>query len=131
MNRDDMNTSLKERLVPALRERGFKGSLPHFRRIQAGRIDLLTVQFDRHGGGFVVEISKCGPNGATTSWGKEIPPAKVTAHDLHPDKRHRLGSPTPNVDGRWFRFDDGTPTDTVARDVVAHLAEADRWWSAG
>jgi hypothetical protein len=131
MNRDDMQAALQAALVPALRERGFSGSLPHFRRIQSDRIDLLTIQFDRHGGGFIVEISKCGPNGTTTSWGKEIPAARVTAHDLHPEKRHRLGSPGPGVDGRWFRFDEGTPPDSVARAVVEQLAEADRWWTAG
>jgi Domain of unknown function (DUF4304) len=41
-----MVLSLKELFVPALRQRGFKGSLPHFRRPLKDRIDLLTVQFD-------------------------------------------------------------------------------------
>jgi uncharacterized protein DUF4304 len=130
MNRDSMVTSLREIFVPALRKRGFKGSLPHFRRIQDARFDLLTVQFDRHGGGFIVEISRCGPDDVTTSWGKKIAAGKVTAHDMHPDQRHRLGSPAPGADGRWFRFDDGTPTEDVARALVEHLDEADRWWAA-
>jgi len=123
-----MESSLREILVPALRTRGFKGSLPHFRRIKDARVDLLTVQFDRHGGGFIVEISRCGSDGVTTSWGEQIPAGKVTAHDLHPNARHRLGSPAPGVDGRWYRFDDGTPADVVARALVAHLEEADQWW---
>src|SRR5208282_3539740 len=59
MKRDDMISSLKSLFVSALRERGFKGSLPHFRRPTQDRIDLLTIQFDRWGGGFVIEISKC------------------------------------------------------------------------
>jgi uncharacterized protein DUF4304 len=126
-----MESALLEILAPALRKRGFKGSLPHFRRIHDARVDLLTVQFDRHGGGFIVEISMCGSGGVTTSWGKQIPASKVTAHDLHPNERHRLGSPAPGVDGRWYRFDDGTPADDVARALVAHLEEADQWWAAG
>ena len=126
-----MNASLKAALVPALRARGFKGSLPHFRRATDARIDLLTIQFDQHGGGFIVEISRCGPEGITTSWGKHIPPNKVTAHDLHLYERHRLGSPGRDVDGRWYRFDDGSPTDLIAHELVGHLAEADEWWAAG
>ena len=125
-----MIASLQDIFVPALRKRGFKGSLPHFRRIQIARVDLLTVQFDRHGGGFIVEISRCGPEGVTTSWRKMIPAGKVTAHDMHPDRRHRLGSPAPGADGHWFRFDDGTPTDDVARTLVQHLDEAENWWAA-
>jgi hypothetical protein len=128
--RDDMNASLRAQLVPALRSRGFRGSLPHFQRILANRIDLLTVQFDKWGGGFVVEISRCGPQGVTTHGGKEIPPRKVTAHDVHPNQRHRLGSPAPGEDGRWFRYDDGTPIETVAAAASGMLTKADQWWDA-
>jgi hypothetical protein len=98
MSRDEMNSALKARFVPVLRKLGFKGSLPHFRRQRDSRVDLLTVQFDRHGGGFVVELAQCGPEGITTHWGKIIPARKVTAHDLHPRQRHRLGTSGPNED---------------------------------
>jgi len=73
MKRDEMISSLKSVFVPALRERGFKGSLPHFRRPMQDRIDLLTIQFDRWGGGFVIEISKCAPEGITMPWGNIFP----------------------------------------------------------
>ena len=52
-----MDAALKATLIPLLRDRGFKGSLPHFRRIGKSGIDLFTVQFDRNGGGFVVEVA--------------------------------------------------------------------------
>ena len=131
MNREEINQALNAVFVPVMRQRGFKGSLPHFRRHRDDRVDLLTIQFDRYGGAFVVEISRCGLEGATTSWGKHIPATKVTAHDLHPDKRHRLGAPSPDVDGRWFRFDNGTPPRAVAESLCTHLDEAERWWDAG
>lgn len=131
MNRESMDAALRVRFTPALRSRGFKGSLPHFRRVREDRIDLLTVQFDKWGGGFVIEIGRCPADGITTPWGKEIAPGKVTAHDLHPNARHRIGSRAPGEDGRWFRFDDGTPAGTVADAAVAMLEEADRWWDAG
>ena len=124
-----MTTALRARFVPPLRSRGFKGSLPHFRRARENRIDLLTIQFDRHGGGFVIEIARCPPDGCTTHWGLKVPPEKVTAHDLN--VRHRLGSPAPGKEGRWFRYDDGSAVETVADAAVAMLGEADRWWDAG
>jgi hypothetical protein len=60
--------------VPALVERGFRGPFPHFRRITKQRMDILTVQFNRHGGSFVLEIAQCDPSGVTTYWGKHIEP---------------------------------------------------------
>jgi hypothetical protein len=125
-----MEEALKAQVVPALRARGFRGSLPHFRRAGTDRIDLLTIQFDRHGGGFVVEIATCPPSGVTTAWGEQVPPQRVTAHDVHPHARHRLGAPKPGEDGRWFRYDDGKSTEDVAAAVVVQLAEADAWWDA-
>ncbi len=117
-----MILSLRGLFVPALRERGFKGSLPHFRRPLKDRIDLLTVQFDRSGGGFFIEISNCAPEGITMPWGKHIPPSRVRAWDVYPPNRPRLG------DGHWFKFDDGTQTDEVARLAVSYLREGERWW---
>jgi hypothetical protein len=130
MKNDKMVAALKKVFVPVLKERGFNGSFPHFRRILNDRIDLLTLQFDRWGCGFVVEIATCDPGGLTTHWGKRIPPNKVTAWDLNPNRRHRPGSSSPKEDGHWFRFDDGTSVDTLADSVVMYLEEADRWWDS-
>ena len=129
MNRQSMNAALRDRFVPALRKRGFKGSLPHFRRVGEDRIDLLTVQFDKYGGGFVIEIGRCPLQGVTTSWGKKIVPAKVTVHDLHHGDRRRLGSPAPGEDGRWFRYDGRRSVKTAADAAASLLPEADTWWS--
>jgi hypothetical protein len=45
--------------------------------------------------------------------------------------RHRVGAPGPDDDGRWFRYDDGTPVAEVAREAAGMLTDADRWWSGG
>jgi len=124
-----MLAALKVHLVPALRARGFRGALPHLRRALDDRIEMLTVQFDRRGGGFVIEIATCGREGVTTYWGQRIPANRVTAHDVHPDQRHRLGSPERGVDGRWFRYDGELPCESVARQAVELLPEADSWWA--
>ena len=129
MSREEMDRALKTHFVPALRQRGFKGSLPHFRRLRDNQVDLITIQFDRHGGGFVVEIASWSVEGLTTHWGKFIPALKLTAHDLHPNQRYRLGSPGPSTDN-WFRFDREVSPTAVAERLLQHLDEAERWWSA-
>jgi hypothetical protein len=122
-----MDEALKLYVVPALRERGFKGSLPHFRRLRTDRVDLLTIQFDKHGGGFVVEISQCAVEGVTTHWGKHVPASKVTAWDLHPDQRLRLKLRDGSGTDSWFRFDRDEYSE-VASQVLSRLGDADAYW---
>jgi len=133
MKKAEMVSSLQKLFVPALRERGFKGSLPHFRRPTVDRIDLLTIQFDKWGGGFVIEISNCAPEGIVMSWGKHIPPSRVRAWDVNPKHRPRLGSLKRGEHGHWFRFDGWRRwkgTDSVAKEAVSYLQEAEQWWLA-
>lgn len=123
-----MNSALKATLIPLLRDRGFSGSLPHLRRLGERGIDLFTVQFDRNGGGFVIEVARCPPNGITTHWGKEIPAPKVTAWDLHPNDRCRIKPMEGSGADSWFRFDDGN-FEHAAQQVAAKLPDADAWWA--
>jgi hypothetical protein len=130
-SRDQMISVLRESVFPTLRELGFSGSFPHFRRIRETKIDLLTFQFNRHGGSFVVEIACCGPEGFTTYWGKQIPPKKISAHDLHPNKRLRLGAKAPCEDGQWFSFESNRAS--VYQEIVLKLlslirSDAENFW---
>lgn len=129
-DRAAMLRALQLHLVPALRASGFTGSLPHFRRLKPDQIDLLSVQFDKYGGGFVVELAKCPPGGVTTSWGAKIPPNTVEARDTLPP-RLRLGSnPAAGDFDHWFRYDGRESTDEVAQSVVSLLAtQADAAWA--
>jgi hypothetical protein len=61
--RDQMIATLKEYVLPVLKARGYKGSFPHFRRPTDFAIHLLNFQFDKWGGGFVVEIASCPVEG--------------------------------------------------------------------
>ena len=72
---------------------------------------------------------RCESGGITTPWGKTIAPARVTAHDVLPDRRHRLGAPKPGQDGHWFRYDSGASCESLATRVVSMLPEADAWWA--
>jgi hypothetical protein len=124
VGRDSMISSLKKIVIPILREKGFKGSFPHFRRIKENKIDLLTFQFDRYGGGFVIEVAVCPPDGVTHHWGEKVPPNRVTAHDLN--NRPRLNG------GEWFRYDDpGSDKgifDVIAYEVLKCIPEAKYYW---
>ena len=101
-SRDRMIAALRKVVVPVLRDMGFSGSFPHFRRIRDSQIDLLTFQFNRDGGSFVVEVAFWAPDGFTTHYEKHIPPNKVRAHDIHPRQRLRLGSHPPEKADHWF-----------------------------
>jgi len=78
----------------------------------------MTFQIDRYGGGFVIEVGVCSPEGFTHSWGEKVPPNKVTVHDVN--NRFRLNE----SDGQWFRYDVEAKSDSlyeqVARKVLHH-----------
>lgn len=104
--RDKMNSALKENVVPKLREKGFKGSLPHFRRILDKEVHLLTFQFDRNGGGFVIELAKTENKTFESPSGVKIQPNKLTAHDLNERIRiHPKGISETSLTDSWFRYD--------------------------
>jgi Domain of unknown function (DUF4304) len=129
---DRMIETLKEVVVPALRDRGFKGAFPHFRRPATTSIHLLTFQFDKWGGGFTVEIARCAPEGFTTHWGEHISANKVKAWDINPSHRLRLG---PEKTDKWFRFDKiglfstGDSYEKAALEVLPFVEnKAEAWW---
>jgi hypothetical protein len=137
-SRKEMVKSLSETVVPVLRQKGFKGSFPHFRRVKTDRINLLTFQFDRNGGGFVIEITNCQPNGFTTSWGQKIEPNKLTAHDIFNRKRIQYNMDTPNSStDDWFRYDKkylfgfGDIYKKVCKDVLSKFPIAEEYWENG
>jgi hypothetical protein len=137
-SRKEMIERISEIVVPVLRQKGFKGSFPHFRRHAVDRINLLTFQFDRSGGGFVIEIANCQRDGFTTSWGKKIEPNKLTAHDLFKRKRIQSNMDTgSSLTEDWFRYDKrylfglGDIYKKVCKDVLSKLHIADEYWENG
>jgi hypothetical protein len=125
--REEMDAELKSTIVPVLRQSGFKGSFPHFRRPSQTAIDLLTFQFDRNGGGFVIEIAQCTSDGVTTPWGQHISGTKVRALDLHPDRRYRIQPRAGGGVDAWFRFDMDQVT-YAAQQALKALPRAESWW---
>ncbi|MBP0581647.1 DUF4304 domain-containing protein [Labrys sp. LIt4] len=121
-----MDSELRAVAVPWFKSCGFTGTLPHFRRKSASFTDLLTFQFDRHGGGFVIEIARCPSDGIVTSWGKAIPASKATAWNVHPSCRLRIQAwDSAGTDG-WFRFDRDTP-EAITALAISKLNEGGLW----
>jgi hypothetical protein len=79
----------------------------------------LTFQFDRHGGGFVIEIGQCPAEGFTTHWGKVIAPDKIRTWDLSSKQRARVQPRIGSGTDSWFRYDG-----TAAQDVFGQTAES-------
>ncbi len=128
-DRKRMIEVLKSEVVPILRAKGFKGSFPHFRRLANTGIHLLTFQFDKWGGGFVVEVAACPKDGFTMHWGEHISPNKVTAH--HVNERLRLGAKAPNSD-HWFRYDQPASGDSciqASSELLPYIEhQAEQYW---
>ncbi|MEF0938929.1 DUF4304 domain-containing protein [Rhizobium sp. BR 362] len=125
-----MVRELQASVVPCIRRTGFTGSFPHFRRIGVQSIDLLTFQFDRNGGGFLVEIARCPPDGVVTPWGERIGPNKVKAWDLNPTRRRRVVVRETGRVEDWFRFDQQSPHD-LSLMLLGKLDAPDLWDGLG
>jgi hypothetical protein len=128
-----MIETLKAQVVPILRARDFKGSFPHYRRPTAYAVHLLSFQFDKWGGRFLVEIAICPVTGIETADGTRIAPEQVTSWHVHPDHRLRLGKR--NIpDREWFTFTRRFPwiLDPYKKATAALIplldTEAERWW---
>lgn len=136
--RDEMIKNLNEIVIPVLRQSNFKGSFPHFKRITTDRVNLLTFQFDRSGGGFVIEIANCNRGDFRTSYGREIKENKITAHDLNKRKRIQSNMSTnSSLTADWFRYDKkhllgfGDIYKKVCKDVLSKLDIAEDYWKNG
>jgi hypothetical protein len=102
-NRKLMEQALRDVFASSLRSLGFKGSLPHYRRVSERRVDYVSVQFNSAGGSFVVEIACAGPDGKPKGYGKNLPIEKLNV--TYFDRRLRLGSrPEDGEVDHWFQF---------------------------
>ena len=99
-HRDQMMAALKNAFVPMLREKGFVGSFPHFRRTLDTRIDFLDVQFAREGGRFCLNIGQTEPEGLQDPAWPELTIAETTVGHLRNRSRVHWGF----FLKQWFDF---------------------------
>lgn len=141
-SRPIMDRVLREIFVPELKARGFTGSFPHFRRIKPSRIDLISFQYTRRGGQFMVTLARCEPHGIATAWGEQIPPGKVTVSDTFTGDRFYLSTKA-GWRGRLFIFDRPSYDPPIANSeaamaepcakaariaLEAFMRQAEPWW---
>ena len=134
-SRSRMEIALKALVIPVLRERGFTGFMPHFRRITAEYVHLISFQFDQYGGGFVIEVAIAPNAPLITKWKGTIAANKMSAHDLAERLRlHPKGILKNSSTDDWFRYDQmlprifGNPYTRVAKQVLKVLALAENYW---
>jgi len=99
---------LKKTLVPVFEDEGFQGKFTEFQRHEKGELHLLSVTFDKHGGGFFLEFAKHPMGDLKTDWGEVILERELTVAHAPFDSRARLqqrGHPN-SLSEDWFRFED-------------------------
>jgi hypothetical protein len=132
-----MRAALQQELVPELRRRGFSGSFPNFRRIAETDIALLSIQFNKYGGSFTLELGRAPASDYAPFPGKLIPPTHLSARELDLAQRARV-YPAPGNSIDWFSYrglsvgsDDTAGLRALARSAAALLDEAEAWWAGG
>lgn len=131
-----MQRALQTRVVPQLRERGFRGSFPDFRRVGSVQTDVLTFQFNKWGRSFIIELGRATLGPYQNAMGQVIPATELSASHLALADRARLHAGRSARREVWFRFGPSlrwwrNPRrfDRTADQVVALLPQADAWWA--
>jgi hypothetical protein len=113
-----MDQALKSAFVPALRESGFRGTYPHFRREGPTHVEVVGVQFSQWGGQFYIEVGLGDKAGESLPDGSLVPGAKLKHYHVWP--RERIGA---------IPFDyEATPVPEVAQQAAATIAKIDAWF---
>lgn len=98
-HRKAMDSAIKAALGPVLKQHGFKGSFPNWRRTAGDRIDMVGIQHLSSGGTFFVNIGQVPAGGFRTGWMASIPVEKLGLG--HAIRRERV-QPEPLADGWVF-----------------------------
>lgn len=98
---------IKKFLIPKLKIEGFHGKFPEFQRKEQERLHLLSVVFDKYGGGFFLEVSNYPSGDMETSWGEVVREPDITVAHTPIECRARLQQKEHkhSLSEDWFRFD--------------------------
>ena len=130
---DLMRRALKRQLFPALKALGFAGGPSYFRRTETDSLDLLTIQYWKYGGEFILEFARRPRGPLKTSWGKVVEEDKLDVAYVHPVDRARLVENMeregPNLHGfEYAGFGDNENKYLeLATNVSQLLSQVDNW----
>ena len=99
-NKEIMRAALNTHVISRLRERGFTGQYPHFRRESGVTVDLISFQTNSWGGSFTVEVSAIFPGSANPNYQLRGGKTEQTLTVEYTIKRHRLKG----MYNGWFHY---------------------------
>jgi len=132
-----VRAAIKKLLEPFMADEGFIGKYPHFQRKEEGDLQLVSVIYDKWGGGFVLEFA-CHPAGPLqTSWGTVVPEEEIEVAYAPPSSRARLVR-TERGQGCYedfFRYetiaDDREQCEALVNRVVTLFPQVNEWLREG
>ena len=101
-NREIMLSALKQHTFPLLKEQGFTGKYPNFRRKFDNCIELISFQANKRGGSFTIEVSAVFPDSADPNYTLYEGVTEETFGVEATNKRYRL----PGMYDGWFYYRD-------------------------
>ena len=102
-NREIMLNALKKTVIKELKDRGFTGTYPHFKKIVSDCIELIDFQTNKYGGSFTIEVSAVFPNNKVTNLSDLTATVDANKVDVaYTNQRYRLDG---MYDG-WFYYRD-------------------------
>ena len=128
-----MRRAFKRHLIPRLSSLGFAGKSSNFQRLTATAQDLLSIQYWKYGGSFILEFGRRQRGPLLTAWGEIVPEDALDVAYLPVSDRARLqerSEVSPELFG-GFRFEgfgeDVHKYDALAIRVAAMLPQVDAW----
>ena len=101
-NREIMLSALKKHTFPLLKEQGFTGKYPNFRRKRDDCIELISFFTNKWGGSFTIEVSAVFPNSENKNYTLYHGVTEETFGVEATNERYRL----PGMYDGWFYYRD-------------------------
>lgn len=136
IDRKQMETELKNKVVPFLKAFGFKGSFPNLYRDNASFVSLINFQFFSSGGSFCVNLSYADLERKNIYFKKDTDIKKLKVSQG--SEQVRLGTESLKGD-MWFSFGKtnygefrGTPIaipELIEKIIKLIETQAEPWWA--
>jgi hypothetical protein len=134
---DLIRKAFKRHMLPGLASIGFVGRMPNFQRLFPDSQDLLTIQYHKYGGSFILEFGRRQRGSLQTSWGPLVAEEKVEVIYLPTNQRARLQEVESQASDLFAGFsfqhfdEDEQAYEALAIRVLGLLPQVDAWLSSG